>query len=87
VDAERDHLFIGGKWVPPAEAQPPAEGVDAAEEEPFVQVCRGGSADVDAAVRAARLGTAFNPMAPFGGYERSGIGRELGRRGSRNSSS
>ncbi|MGN9843524.1 aldehyde dehydrogenase family protein [Nonomuraea sp. H19] len=48
------------------------------------------SADQDRAIAFARQvrtgqidvnGGAFNPLAPFGGYKRSGIGREMGRHG------
>jgi acyl-CoA reductase-like NAD-dependent aldehyde dehydrogenase len=48
------------------------------------------SADEDRALRVARRlrcgqvevnGAAFNPVAPFGGYGQSGVGRELGRHG------
>jgi aldehyde dehydrogenase (NAD+) len=48
------------------------------------------SADQDRALAFARQvrtgqidvnGGAFNPLAPFGGYKRSGIGREMGRHG------
>jgi acyl-CoA reductase-like NAD-dependent aldehyde dehydrogenase len=39
----------------------------------FARQVRTGSVDVN--------GSRFNPLAPFGGYKKSGIGRELGRAG------
>ncbi len=39
----------------------------------FARRIRSGQIDVN--------GAAFNPLAPFGGYKQSGIGRELGRQG------
>ena len=39
----------------------------------FARRVRTGSVDVN--------GGAYNPMAPFGGYKQSGLGRELGRFG------
>jgi aldehyde dehydrogenase (NAD+) len=47
-----DH-WIGGQWVKPAEGGY-FETLDPATEEPLSEVARGGEADVDAAVRAAR---------------------------------
>ncbi|SDO32509.1 aldehyde dehydrogenase (NAD+) [Cryobacterium flavum] len=39
----------------------------------FARRIRTGNVDIN--------GAAYNPMAPFGGYKRSGIGREMGREG------
>ncbi|TDE35184.1 aldehyde dehydrogenase family protein [Actinomadura sp. 6K520] len=53
-----------------------AGGVWAADQDraiAFARQVRTGSIDVN--------GGAFNPMAPFGGYKQSGIGREMGRFG------
>lgn len=53
-----------------------AGGVWAAEKDralAFARQVRTGSIDVN--------GGAYNPMAPFGGYKRSGLGREMGRFG------
>ncbi|SFI62286.1 aldehyde dehydrogenase family protein [Amycolatopsis sacchari] len=46
-------MSIGGQWVPAASGQT-LPNVDPATEEPLASVPRGGAADVDAAVRAAR---------------------------------
>ncbi len=49
----RDRLFIGGKWVTPAESAPPIRVIDSATGSSFGSAPSGGTSDVDAAVAAA----------------------------------
>jgi aldehyde dehydrogenase (NAD+) len=53
-EAVRDRIFIGGKWVSPAQDDGMTEVVNAADGSVLGQVARGGPVDVDRAVAAAR---------------------------------
>jgi len=46
---------------------------DSGRAEAFARAMRTGQVDVN--------GAAYNAKAPFGGYKRSGVGREMGREG------
>jgi aldehyde dehydrogenase (NAD+) len=48
--------FIGGEWINPADSTTIAV-LDPSDGQPFARLARGGAADIDAAVRAARRGT------------------------------
>ncbi len=49
-----DRLYIGGQWVEPLSAKGSIDVIDSATEEVIGRVAQGGSADVGAAVAAAR---------------------------------
>src|SRR5687768_13476247 len=74
----RGRLLIDGDWVPAADGRT-FPTVDPATETPLGDVARGGSQDVDRAVRAARA--AFAPGAPWRRMRPSDRGRLLHRVG------
>ncbi|MCW2582652.1 MAG: aldehyde dehydrogenase [Klenkia sp.] len=80
--ADATALYVDGRWVPSAGAgtidvlDPATEQVVAADQARAVRVARkleAGQVQVN--------GSAFNPAAPFGGYEQSGRGSEAGAAG------
>ena len=68
-DATFGH-FIGGRWVEPREGER-FESVNPATAKPLARIARGGAADVDAAVEAARA--AQPAWAALGGHGRARV--------------
>ncbi|MFF5985961.1 aldehyde dehydrogenase [Prauserella flavalba] len=67
---ERETLFIGGRWVA-SQSPETTTVVSPATEEPFGTAPAGTTADVDAAVRAARAGLVRSLWASYGPDERA----------------
>jgi aldehyde dehydrogenase (NAD+) len=90
---QRTEHFIGGAWVAPTQphsvvvATNAADAIRIANDSPYGLAGGVWCSDENRATEAARRirtgqvdinGGAFNPLAPFGGYKRSGMGREFG---------
>ncbi len=73
----RSQLFIGGDWHSPHEPELMAEIVSPSTETPFAAAPRGSTADVDAAVRAARTALKAAPWAGSTGTRRAAWMRSL----------
>ena len=76
-DLTRYRLFIGGEWLE-AEGGRTFDSVNPYTSEPWAAVPLASATDVDRAVSAARAACpAWRAMfAPWGGFKRSGYGRE-----------
>jgi aldehyde dehydrogenase (NAD+) len=66
----RDALFVGGRWVAPSTPET-ITVISPTTEEPFGTAPGGGTADVDAAVAAARSALATSPWRTFGPDDRA----------------
>ncbi|WP_259782374.1 aldehyde dehydrogenase family protein [Aestuariispira ectoiniformans] len=73
----QDKLFIDGKWVD-AQSGEKFDVVDPSNREVFHRIARGGAADIDAAVTAARKAFDYGPWPRMGGAERAAILRRMG---------
>jgi betaine-aldehyde dehydrogenase len=73
----QNRLFINGEWTAAASGDMFAV-TDPSNREIFHQVARGGSADIDAAVQAARTAFDSGPWPRMTGAERGGILRRMG---------
>lgn len=73
----RDRLFIDGDWRPAASGQM-FDVTDPADGQVFHRVARGGAADIDAAVQAARAAFDTGPWRGMCGADRAAILRRIG---------
>ncbi|WP_193369690.1 aldehyde dehydrogenase family protein [Pelagibius marinus] len=73
----QNQLFINGKWSP-AKSGAIFDVVDPSNREVFHQVARGGAADIEAAVAAAREAFDNGPWPRMSGARRAGILRKMG---------
>lgn len=73
----KDKLFINDEWVPATSGQM-FDVVDPSNNEVVHKVARGGAADIDAAVRAARVAFDTGPWPRMSGAERAVVLRKMG---------
>lgn len=73
----KDKLYINGAWVAPASGEM-FDVIDPSDREVFHSVPRGGAADMDAAVRAARAAFDEGPWPRMSGAERATVLRRIG---------
>ncbi|MDQ7776881.1 MAG: aldehyde dehydrogenase family protein [Paracoccus aminovorans] len=73
----QDQLFIDGEYGPAASGATFAV-IDPSDRQPFAQVARGGAADIDRAVAAARRAFDDGPWPRLSGAERGAILRRMG---------
>lgn len=73
----KDKLYINGEWVAPASGET-FDVIDPSDREVFHRAPRGGAADIDAAVRAARAAFDEGPWPRMSGAERATVLRRIG---------
>jgi aldehyde dehydrogenase (NAD+) len=74
--AEGRHQFIGNRWIPVKDGRT-IEVVDPSDGRAFARIARGGAADIDAAVRAARAAFGASGDGPWGNTDAAERGRLL----------